>query len=120
MPNEQLTNSKINEEWYEPNPTDSLPAGKRMQTWDRNEVADGHELHEEPRLHVHWSPDENLQFSMELEVHQVEEYLADLKKEGGDMPYSISFYTPSLSREEAQKVIRVTKRARNAVFGADE
>lgn len=120
MPREQLTQSYITEEWNEPDPKDDLPAGKRIRKWTGGVILEGHTLHEDPRLHIHWDPNSGVQFSLEIELHQIEERLAELEKEGGVPPYSVSFYTPCVSRDEVQKVIRQTKRARNSVFGADE
>ncbi len=93
----------------------------------------------EPRLHVNWLKVDDFgagHVQISVEVHpqdvisradQAAEILtrmttvpetAEIQTLSADM--SIFQYTPPLSRDEINKLIRVLRRARDAVFGGDE
>jgi hypothetical protein len=71
---------------------------------------------------IHWGGPtgaDYVQLGFEFDVEQMTGYLAGIATGGAPQRRGI-FYTDPLERSEVQKLIRVTKRARDAVFGADE
>lgn len=70
---------------------------------------------------LHWSSNAGgyAQLAFEFDVQAMLNYLAQLRKDSPGDSRAV-FYTLELSRHELQTLIRAAKRARNAVFGADE
>ena len=68
-----------------------------------------------PLVTVHWTPDQYAQLSVRLDAAQVKRLLDQAE----DEPY-LEFFTETLDRREMNNAVRVLRRARNAVHGADE
>jgi hypothetical protein len=70
---------------------------------------------------LHWSSEAGgyAQIAFEFDVQMMRDYLAQLSRDSPTDSRTI-YYTPELSRHELQTLIRGAKRARNAVYGADE
>jgi hypothetical protein len=71
---------------------------------------------------VHWSGPEGgqvLQLGITIPRKSIEEYIRGLESaKSGD--HVVEWYSFPLERGEVQRLIRAAKRARDAVFGADE
>lgn len=74
-----------------------------------------------PEVSLHWSSGEPhfAQIGFEFSVKDMTAYLARLAKDS-PTDHRATFYTAELTRPELQRMIRAGKRARDAVFGADE
>jgi len=85
------------------------------------EGPDGSALPPGPECAIHWSGEAGgyAQISFEFDVKAMREYLDQLAK-NSPMDSRAIFYTETLTRPELQNLIRTAKRARDAVFGADE
>jgi hypothetical protein len=70
---------------------------------------------------IHWSSGEprHAQIGFEFDVGNMLAYLTRLRVDS-PMDSRATFYTSELSRDDLQRMIRAGKRARDAVFGADE
>lgn len=59
------------------------------------------------------------QIGVELSIDDVEQHVKQVRKDSpGDA--RVTFYTEPLTRPELQRLIRAARRARDAVFDADE
>jgi len=74
-----------------------------------------------PEVSIHWSPGDAgyVQVGMEFSVDDMLGYLNQLRKDS-PMDHRATFYTDTLKRPDLQKLIRVARRARDAVYGGDE
>jgi hypothetical protein len=75
----------------------------------------------EASVSIHWSKAEvgaNAQVGISIPTRELREYLDAMDKDTED--HTIFWYTPTLARTELNKLISVTRRARNAAYGADE
>ena len=81
-------------------------------------------VHRNPSLCVHWTKDQDVQISIEYDIETLRDLVAEYDKGGflgeTEHPDRVKLYTPPFERSNLQKPIRVTKRARDDVFGADE
>ena len=68
-----------------------------------------------PVVSIHWMQDNYAQYGVKLDTAQVKRVLA----ESPDASY-LEFFTEALERREMNDGVRVIRRARNAVHGADE
>jgi hypothetical protein len=69
----------------------------------------------QPLVRAHWNPDNYVQLSIEIDKSMVERSL----KEQADDPH-VTFWSVPMERGEIQNAVKVLRRARNQVFGADE
>lgn len=137
MPREQINTPHV--ELWTP-----VTGGKNVATgWDISEVSpvatgdDPPDSHVEvtPTLHVHWTaatregaegtPDEGFaQIELSVHVETLRRMLSEADVSAGfgpeHAPTQLGFFTRSLTRAETQKLIRVSRRARDQVFGGDE
>lgn len=120
-----------------------LPEGHTAFGWAQpgDILHDGEHWENTPTLFVGWSSgpisgspdaavpgDSSLQFTMEVDVNEVLRAAAEIERnrklnaEGAGVGELITwgFSTVVIHRPEAQMLIRTAKRARDAVFGADE
>lgn len=74
-----------------------------------------------PEFSLHWNsgPGEVVQLGVEFDVKVMREHL-DLLAKHSPTDKRTAVYSAGLERDDIQKMIRAGKRARNAVFGADE
>lgn len=80
----------------------------------------------EPRLRVHWSSAEQayVALSIDIDWETLQEYV-DKRRENPDAYWGehddrYELYTDLLDRADLQRLIKHTRRARDAVYGADE
>lgn len=72
-------------------------------------------------LSIHWSKADaggTAQVGVAIPTEALREYLEGMDPKTED--HTIYWYTPTLTREELNKLIRIARRARTAVYGADE
>jgi hypothetical protein len=129
MPREQL-NTPARRVITEPTKTNGLQPGEWAMGWaeDGEPLHDGEHWENTPTLYVGWAKnDDGLDHGMQIyidieatEVLRAADAIRENKEKTGYLQESWQFYTVSLKRDEAQKIIRVTRRARDAVFDADE
>lgn len=74
-----------------------------------------------PEISLHWSSGgpAYAQLAFGFDVKSMRDYLDQLAKDSPTDSRAI-FYTEELRRPELQTMIRAAKRARDAVYGADE
>lgn len=119
MPKQQINYPDVNEYYTVDEPGDGGPVGLRFKPYEGGPLPEGHKVRQETALHLHWEEDTHFQVSLEIDLASLQEYVR-MVSEGDDPPKTVSFYTPALNRRETQKLISTARRARNAVFGADE
>lgn len=76
----------------------------------------------EASFSLHWSGPEGgqtLQLGISIPRKDIEKYVDGLR-DAESPDHSVEWYSPPLERFEVQRLIRSAKRARDAVFGADE
>lgn len=80
-----------------------------------------------PNFELHWSADEaggNAQISMSIKIKELRSFLAEwdaMEHTNGESEEDWGwFFSDQLSRPQLNKTIRVLRRMRNAVYGADE
>lgn len=82
-----------------------------------------------PMIGLHWDgKNGTIQLSLDIDWDVLQEMVRIRQKQptlefGDDNSFlrnRVTFYTGALSREDLQQLVRVSRRARNAVFGADE
>lgn len=78
-----------------------------------------HSLAAEFTLHWNGGPGEIAQLGVEFDVQVMRDHLAEIAKHS-PTDKRTSIYSIGLDRAELQRMIRAAKRARDAVFGADE
>ncbi len=98
---------------FEPVPDDCVPYPIHGEAWP------------EPELNVSWTRAAdhgtgNVQVSLLLPVRYVEHLAADLATPDTPEPSGIGAFSPSLGRDELNRLIRTLRRARDAAYGADE
>lgn len=103
MPKEKLNNERTVRRGTE----EELPDGSYTEGHVYDEML--------PLISMRWTPGQHAQFGVRLDAAQVRRVLE--KAEGE--PY-VEFFTEILDRREMNNVVRVVRRARNAVHGADE
>lgn len=72
---------------------------------------------------LHWSGAEgggNFQLSAAIPIDVLREQLRIWDEDSLSSDGKLFFYSEQLTREEANRMIRNTRRARNAVYGSDE
>ena len=74
-----------------------------------------------PEFSLHWSPGDAgyVQVGVEFNVDDMLTYLNQLRKDS-PLDSRAQLYSDILNRADLQRTIRAAKRARDAVFGADE
>lgn len=82
-----------------------------------------------PRLQLHWDARHGtVQVSMDIDWDVLQRYV-DYRRSNPDgytgedeglMPNRATFYTEGLDRADLQRLVKQTRRARDAAFGADE
>lgn len=82
-----------------------------------------------PRIQIHWdSQHGTVQLSMDMDWDVLQHYV-DIRRsdpaawrgeDEGAMPNRAIFYTEGLDRGDLQRLVKHTRRARDAAFGADE
>lgn len=107
-----------------------LKPGEWAMGWaqDGEGLSEGQHWENTPALDVAWGPsigdEKSMQFHMEVDADEVLRAAAEIQRlrDTPDVPGLTSwrFSTVVLSRTEAQKAIKVIRRARDAVYGADE
>lgn len=82
---------------------------------------------EGPEFAIHWGSQDgagNFQLAFAIPIETLREQLR--LYDDPESPYAITdtlkmfFYSEQISRDQANALIRATRRARNAVYGADE
>lgn len=85
-------------------------------------LKDGDVIQEEPSLDVNWTKDRHVQISIEAPIDWwqrfQESYAQEIEENPNRMHYAA--FTETLTRAEINDMIRVLRRARDAVFGGDE
>lgn len=71
----------------------------------------------DPEIRIVWNRESYVQLEFEADVSFFDSLA---KSENGPDVSRISAYTPSLTREEINRFIRVLRRARDAAYGKDE
>jgi hypothetical protein len=103
----------------------NFPSTKMLMINDRGEereiepgaeLPDGSKLVADPELSVSWMPDGHVQVSINMEAEFIK-HLSTGMTEGATHN---AVYTPSLSRQEINKLIRVLRLARDKAYGRDE
>jgi len=92
--------------------------GHEIENESDVDVPDSAAVLTDPELHVSWSPESiggHVQVSLNMEAEFLKRNAADL--EGVSHR---ALYTPSLSRKEINKLIRVLRLARDKAYGRDE
>lgn len=76
----------------------------------------------EAQLSIHWSGSTGgqvAQVGLAIPTKELRQYLEGMT--AGESPdHHVFWYTPRLTRDELNKLIRIARRARNAVYGTDE
>lgn len=81
-----------------------------------------------PQIGLHWDGrNGTVQLSLDIDFDVLQEMVKTRKEnpeanfgEDGPFPNRVTFYTGALTRNDLQQLVKTTRRARNAVFGADE
>lgn len=82
-----------------------------------------------PMVGLHWDgKNGTIQISLDVDWDVLQEMVkarqdnpnANFADDNSFLLNRVTFYTGALDREDLQRLLRVTRRARNAVFGADE
>lgn len=82
-----------------------------------------------PMVGLHWDgKNEVVQLSLDIDWNVLQEMVkqrqelpdANFADDNSFLRNRVTFYTGALSRDDLQRLVRVSRRARNAVFGADE
>lgn len=70
---------------------------------------------------IHWDGNhETVQLSLDIDWDLLQRIVESHKAPGGQYGDRVIFYTESLSRDDLQRLVKHTRRARDAVFGSDE
>lgn len=96
--------------------------GNELEYTEGTTVPPGSHVYTDPALHVHWQPTGqdfgtgHVQVSVQMEAS----YFKARAESLDESVSHTSVFTPELSREEINKLIRVLRTARDKAYGRDE
>jgi hypothetical protein len=101
------------------------PDGICIEVYEGGEIDPKAEIRWLPTVSWHWTPDAFGQLGMDVDTTQFLAMADELRQSLTDgtraeLPQFVHLYTAEMKRGEMQKMIAITRRVRNAVFGGDE
>lgn len=105
------------------NPKDDTKEPSRPFT-PNEKMKSGETLHEESSLEVNWRATDHIDGYVQLSIHATRSWWERLMNSHSEenSPGTVAWgaYVDSLSRQEINNLIKVLRRARDAVYGSDE